>query len=333
MKLVNYQPVPNAGNELGIVLGEWVFAFAPLAEWVITRLSGKTFRKLAAITTIDNALSDWENFYPLALEMVNRLEDYHPDDLSQQKGLQCYDITEIHFLPPVPLSTCVFRDFYAFEQHVKTARANRGLEMIPEWYEMPVFYFSNARSLRGHREVIPKPPYTHELDYELEVGCVIGKKGKDISAGEAWKYIAGFTIINDWSARDIQRKEMKVGLGPAKGKDFATSVGPFLITPDELASYRKGKGFDLIMRAYRNGEKISEGNWSSIYYSFEEMIERASAGTELVPGDLLGSGTVGTGCILELGPDQAGGWLEVGDTVVLEVERLGELENTIVPYA
>ncbi|MGZ0050256.1 fumarylacetoacetate hydrolase family protein [Brevibacillus gelatini] len=225
-----------------------------------------------------------------------------------------------------------FRDFYAFEAHVKTARARRGLKMIPEWYEFPVFYFSNTAAFHGPEASIRRPKATQWLDYELEVACVIGKAGTDIPVERAHEHIAGYCILNDWSARDIQREEVKVGLGPAKGKDFATSMGPWLVTPDELADVRvpgeKGDRYDLTMVARVNGVEYSRGNLRDIHYTFAEMIARASQDCTLYPGDVIGSGTVGTGCILELGPEQYG-WLAPGDVVELEVERLGVLVNTI----
>jgi fumarylacetoacetate (FAA) hydrolase len=227
---------------------------------------------------------------------------------------------------PAPRS---IRDFYAFEAHVKTARARRGLDMILEWYKFPVFYFSNAHAVYGPDDVIPYPKRTACLDYELEVAALIGKRGMDIPVEEAEAYIAGYTIMNDWSARDIQREEMKVMLGPAKGKDFATSLGPWIVTPDELEDRRSGKGYDLQMVARRNGVEISRGNWNTLYYSFAEMIARASEDVMLYPGDVIGSGTVGTGCILELGPENVGGWLQPGDVIELEIERLGVLRNVI----
>jgi 2-keto-4-pentenoate hydratase/2-oxohepta-3-ene-1,7-dioic acid hydratase in catechol pathway len=147
---------------------------------------------------------------------------------------------------------------------------------------------------------------------------------------EAGDYIAGYSILNDWSARDMQREEMKVGLGPAKGKDFATGMGPYLVTPDELSAFKKNKGFDLRMTARKNGQVISEGNWVDIHYSFEEMIVRASQEVTLFPGDVLGSGTVGTGCILEVRPENTDGWLQQGDVVELEIEKLGILKNKII---
>lgn len=223
------------------------------------------------------------------------------------------------------------RDFYAFEQHVQASRARRGLPMIPEWYAIPVFYFSNPRAIFGPEDMIPMPRRTQALDFELEVAAIIGREGINIPADEAAAHIAGYTIMNDWSARDIQRQEMAVGLGPAKGKDFATSLGPLIVTPDELSDRRAEKGYDLYMLARRNGQEISRGNWRSIYWSFAEMIARASEDCMLYPGDVIGSGTVGTGCILELGPEQAGGWLQPGDVIELEIERLGVLRNTIGP--
>jgi fumarylacetoacetate (FAA) hydrolase len=204
------------------------------------------------------------------------------------------------------------RDFYAFEQHVKTARANRGLEVPPEWYEVPVFYFSNPAAIFGPDDEIPYPPGTNELDYELEVAAIIGADGA----------IGGFTVMNDWSARDLQRKEMKVGLGPAKGKDFATSLGPIVVTPDEF----DGSEGEMVARV--NGEERSRGNLRDLNWPWERLLEQAARNTHLVAGDVIGSGTVGTGCILELGD---GRWLRPGDAVELEVEGLGVLRNRIAP--
>jgi len=235
---------------------------------------------------------------------------------------------------PIQLTITSFRDFYAFEQHVKSARGRRGLEMIPEWYEAPAFYFSNVASIVGPDSPIRKPADTQELDYELELGVVIGKEGGDIPIAEADSYIAGFTIVNDWSARDIQRREMKVGLGPAKGKDFATSIGPYLVTPDELEDRilpdrSRGNRYDLAMSARVNGREYSRGNAKDMHWTFAELISHASQNTVLKPGDLLGSGTVGTGCILEI-QDEDHPWLQPGDVVELEIERLGTLRNSVV---
>ncbi|KAB2329784.1 fumarylacetoacetate hydrolase family protein [Cytobacillus depressus] len=243
-----------------------------------------------------------------------------------EKGV--YSLENVLLNAPLP-NPRSFRDFYAFEEHVKTARESRGLEMMPEWYDIPVFYYSNHLAIKGPNEAIVRPKQCNWLDYELEIACVIGKEGMNIKAENADEYIFGYCILNDWSARDIQRKEMKVGLGPAKGKDFATTIGPYLVSKDELEEYRVENGYDLTMTAKVNNVLLSEGNMRDIYYSFAEMIERASDGVNLYPGDLIGSGTVGSGCILELGTD-VHRWLEPGDEVELEITALGSLKNTII---
>ncbi len=228
------------------------------------------------------------------------------------------------------LRPTTFRDAYAFETHVKTANANRGQEIPAEWYKFPVFYFGNPNNIFGPDDEIPYPPYTKELDYELEVAAVIGKPGRDISAGDAPQHIFGFTILNDWSARDIQREEMKVKLGPAKAKDFASSLGPSIITLDELADRATGRPgvYNLMMRACINGQERSRGNFSDIYWSFGDILAYASQSVTLLPGDVIGSGTVGTGCLLEL-TKAKGPWLNKGDVVELEIERIGILKNTV----
>ncbi len=234
------------------------------------------------------------------------------------------------WFPPV-LDPRAYRDFYAFEQHVKAARTRRGLEMIPEWYKLAIFYFSNPGSLKGHLEPVKKPASTSELDFELEVACIIGREVQDVRGQEAEDAIFGYLILNDWSARDIQREEMKCSLGPAKGKDFASSIGPWVVTKDELADRRIGPGrYDLTMLARKNGREISRGNFKDLYFDFTQMIERASRDVTLYRGDLIGSGTVGTGCILELGPEKTGGWIQPGDVMELEIERLGTLTTPIV---
>lgn len=228
----------------------------------------------------------------------------------------------------VPIGS--FRDFYAFEQHVSTCRKKRGLDVVPEWYEVPVFYFSNPDSLIGDQEEVRVPQGCVELDFELELGIVIGKPGRNIPAEEAWEHVLGFTIVNDFSARDLQRQEMKVGLGPAKGKDFATAAGPSIVPLEKLKSYIDRDRLQVQMTASVNQQTVSSGNAGSMHYSWPELIQRASANVELQCGDLLGSGTVGTGCLLELGPDVIGGWLKDGDQVVLEIEGLGKLSNSVV---
>src|SRR5215469_17544223 len=245
-----------------------------------------------------------------------------------------FPMNEVALCSPIPDPPSV-RDFYAFEQHVKSARAQRGLGMIPEWYEVPIFYFTNNSEIYGHDEEIPYPVGSKELDIELEIACVIGREGKDIPVEEAASYIAGYTIMNDWSARDFQRRDMTLNLGPGKGKDFATSLGPWLVTPDELASRRVRaeassalERYDMTMLARVNGQEISRGNFSDIYYSFPQMIAWASQNARLRVGDVLGSGTVGTGCLLELGTE-VHHWFQRGDEIELEIEGIGVLRNRI----
>jgi fumarylacetoacetate (FAA) hydrolase len=237
-------------------------------------------------------------------------------------------LDEVRLVAPLPQPPSL-RDFYAFEQHVATANRNRGRHVPPAWYELPVFYFGNHSAIYGPNADVPMPRTT-ELDYELELACIIGRAGRDIAEEDAEEYIAGFTILNDWSARDIQREEMSVGLGPAKGKDFATSIGPWLVTPDELDLFALPDGrYNLPMIARVNGVERSRGNFRDIYYTFAQMIARASRDAALYPGDILGSGTVGSGCLLELTAGQ-GPWLAEGDQVELEITGLGVLRNQIV---
>jgi fumarylacetoacetate (FAA) hydrolase len=218
-------------------------------------------------------------------------------------------LEDVRLRAPIPHPPSV-RDFYAFERHVRAARAQRGLEVAPEWYQIPVFYFSNPAAINGPDDEVSFPGSSSAWDYELEAAAVIGAEGK----------IAGFTIMNDWSARDLQKMEMAVGLGPAKGKDFATSLGPVLVTPEELGDLR------LEMTARVNGEERSRGNLADMHWTWDDLVAQAARDTRLVPGDVLGSGTVGTGCILEHGD---GRWLRPGDVVELEIERIGVLLNVI----
>jgi fumarylacetoacetate (FAA) hydrolase len=226
---------------------------------------------------------------------------------------------------PLPTPSSV-RDFYAFEEHVQTARSKRGLGMVEEWYKFPVFYFSNHQAILGPDAEISFPSHSKKWDYELEVGIVIGKEGRNISRSDAFDYIFGLTILNDWSARDLQAEEVKVGLGPAKGKDFATSIGPFIVTPEEWMDRRVGEHIELRMEAYVNDQRISKGNLNQLYWSIPQLIERASQDCTLYPGDVIGTGTVGTGCLLEHDDPR---WLQAKDQVQLKVERLGVLRNTI----
>jgi fumarylacetoacetate (FAA) hydrolase len=232
---------------------------------------------------------------------------------------------------PAPFPVASLRDFYAFEQHVKTCRGHRGLDMVPQWYQVPVFYFSSPVAIIGDGDPVWAPQGSTALDYELELACVIGTAARDLPADDsAMECVAGFTVMNDWSARDLQRAEMAVGLGPSKSKDFATSLGP-QITP--LAAlrdeYRDGR-LHLDMTATVNGTEYSRGTAGTMYWTWPQILAHASRDTELRPGDVIGSGTVGTGCILELTPEAVGGWLKPGDVVELTVERIGTLRNPVV---
>jgi 2-keto-4-pentenoate hydratase/2-oxohepta-3-ene-1,7-dioic acid hydratase in catechol pathway len=228
------------------------------------------------------------------------------------------------------LRPTTLRDAFAFEAHVKAANIGRGRDVPKEWYKAPAFYFSNPGNVFGPDDEIPYPGYTNELDFEFEIAAIIGKPGHDIQPEDAPMNIFGYTIFNDWSARDVQREEMKVGLGPAKGKDFASSLGPCIVTIDELSQRGTGRPgvYDLPMRARINGREISRGNLTDIYWSFGDILARASQSVTLMPGDVIGSGTVGTGCLLELTKGK-GPWLKTGDEVELEIEGIGILRNTI----
>lgn len=251
--------------------------------------------------------------------------------------------SELEILSPVPFPTSL-RDGYAFRQHVFTARRNRGVEMIPEFDQFPVFYFGNHQSVFGQGIVKVEDDHLKGCDFELECAVVIGKKGKNIPVSKADEYIAGYMIMNDLSARVLQMDEMKLSLGPAKGKDFATTLGPVLVTRDELKNYRIktefGEKYNLEMIARHNGKEISRGNLNQMDWTFAEIIERASYGVTLYPGDVIGSGTVGTGCYLELngtwaieakekGLEHKPVWLQDGDEIELEITGLGVLKNKI----
>jgi 2-keto-4-pentenoate hydratase/2-oxohepta-3-ene-1,7-dioic acid hydratase in catechol pathway len=230
-----------------------------------------------------------------------------------------YSPDEVKLLAPLPNPASV-RDFYAFEAHVKKGFEKRGEPMPKEWYEIPVYYKSGHHNIIGTDEDVVWPSFTSKFDYELELAAVIGRKGRNIGVQDARQYIAGFTVMNDFSARDIQRQEMKVRLGPAKGKDWCTALGPYLVTADEIDD-----PYSLEMSARVNGEIWSQANSGSIYWKFEQMIEFLSRDDTIVPGDVIGSGTVGGGCGLEL--DR---WVQPGDVMELTIDRIGTLRNKVV---
>jgi fumarylacetoacetate (FAA) hydrolase len=276
------------------------------------------------VTTLDAHLGRG-----LRVEALTELVDrYEPDDDDEAVSRA----SDLAFGPPV-LAPPSFRDFYAFEQHVGTMWRRRGGEIPEAWFRLPIFYFSNTSEIRGPGEPVWAPDGSDELDYELEVGALVDTPAQDLPAERGEEAIGGYLVLNDWSARDLQREETTVRLGPAKGKDFATSIGPWLVTPDELTDAGSGKGYELAMTAEVNGTEISRGAWSSAQFSFGEMLARASADVRLRPGDLLGSGTVGTGCLLEVGEERLGRWLEPGDEVTLRIDRLGELQTPIIARA
>ena len=260
----------------------------------------------------------------------------------ERDNVLLHDLKNIHLLSPIP-SPNSLRDAYAFRQHVETSRRNRGLSMIKEFDEFPVFYFSNHNAIYGPNEnILCMPDHFDKLDYELEIAIVISKEGRNIKAKNASDYIAGFMIMNDISARGLQMEEMRLNLGPAKGKDFASVLGPFLVTPDEISdkiieSNDNGTTYDLNMTCSVNGRVFSKGNLSSMNWTFEQIIERISYGATIFPGDVIGSGTVGTGCLLEINGTEKlkdnkyeEKWLRKGDIVEMEVECLGMISNEIV---
>ena len=278
----------------------------------------------ASKKVVPNNMLEFLNDFNRNLEILNTI-DFKPFLVSIDKVILSSPITKPNSL----------RDAYAFRQHVKAGRDNRGLKMIPEYDKFPVFYFSNHNSVIGPGNVEIQSNQMKKLDFELEIAAIIGKRGKNIKVQDADEYIAGYTIMNDFSARELQFEEMKLNLGPAKGKDFATSLGPSLVTKDELLNYRipskNGDRYDLKMKAFLNGELISEDNFKNITWTFAQIISRISDNVEIFPGDVIGSGTCATGCFLELNMNSDDkSWLKNNDIISLKIEHLGILENTII---
>ena len=243
-------------------------------------------------------------------------------------------VDQVRLLPPIPRPPAV-RDFMTFRQHVEVLAKRRGNELPRQFFEIPVFYFTNPRALVGAHDPVPVPPGCQWLDFECEVGAVIGREGHNLTPERAWDHVVGYCLFNDWSARDVQGYEMEMRLGPAKGKDTATTLGPWLVTKDEIAAYRKDTGYDLTMTVSVNGTEYGRDQWSNAYWSFAEMIAYASRGTWVSTGDVFGSGTCGYGCLAELRVYDAEKypWLKVGDEVVCEVEQLGRIANRVVAGA
>ena len=287
--------------------------------------------------TMNMFLNYWDELFPIVQAGDLAIQEGH---LNSRKAVP---IEDVQVLAPVPFpASC--RDGYAFRQHVEAARRNRKVPMIPEFDQFPVFYFTNHHSIQGPGDIRCMPDHFHKLDFELEVAVVIARSGRNIRASEADEYIAGLMIMNDMSARTLQAEEMLLNLGPAKGKDFATATGPWLVTPDELREFEvpckaghTGLSWNLRMQCRVNGVTLSDGNLADMDWTFAELIERASYGVDLYAGDVIGSGTVGTGCLLELNgtgkltdPEYKEQWLQENDIVEMEVDGLGILSNTIV---
>jgi fumarylacetoacetate (FAA) hydrolase len=327
MKFVTYTNIDGETPRFGFKRDDEIVDVIRSGIWVNENIKDASF--LTVPKTLKLALGNWDINFSKLKNLNQAIPDTDLSSLEVDENPIALKESEASLLPPVT-NPDTFRDFYAFEKHVKAARKLRGLEMHPDWYKLPIFYFSNPTTLYGHGEIVPYPTGTEELDFELEFAIIIANGGQNIKKENADKMIAGYTILNDWSARDLQREEMQLNLGPAKGKDFANSFGPYMVTPDELTDAWDNNKLHLRMTCHVNGKLISDGNTNDLYHSFPTMIERASMNVDLRPGDYIGSGTVGTGCILELRPESTGGWLKRGDVVRLEIEHIGVLENTIV---
>lgn len=321
MKLLSY--LKDGHDQLGVLINDIVYDM----ELLHPDLPG----------SMGLFLNYWEDVFPIAQAGELMLRE---GSRSSNNGIH---INDIQLLAPVPHPTSC-RDGYAFRQHVAAARRNRKAEMIPEFDQFPIFYFTNHHSIQGPGEIKCMPDHFEKLDFELEASIVICKQGRNIKAENADEYIGGLMIMNDMSARRLQMEEMMLNLGPAKGKDFSTAIGPWLVTMDELEQFvvpakenHVGKNWNLKMICTVNGIQVSEGNLGDMDWTFAEIIERASYGVDLFPGDVIGSGTVGTGCFLELNgtrkfnsPDYKEQWLQPNDVVEMEIDSLGKLSNTII---
>jgi len=325
MKLVTYQS--RNGEQLGIVNGDEIYNLNDNCQ----RL-GKDLLP----ATMKDFLRGGEPVMTAAKAVDAAIRNGDP------KVKADASVASSTLLAPVPYPTSC-RDGYAFRQHVASARRNRKVDMIPEFDHYPIFYFTNHNAIQGPGDIPCMPDHFQKLDFELEAAVVIGKKGRNIKASEADDYIAGYMIMNDMSARTLQMEEMLLNLGPAKGKDFSTVIGPWLVTPDELEQYKvpakenhTGNRYRLDMKCWVNGIQVSQGNMGDMDWTFAEIIERCAYGVDLLPGDVIGSGTVGTGCFLELNgtgllndPAFKPQWLKDGDIVEMEITGLGRLKNTI----
>ena len=304
----------------------------------------KSDKELIGLLNKDSLINLNVFFGEICLLELIQLPDWKELIIKKTKlnNLTTHNLEDVKLLAPIPRPNSL-RDAYAFRQHVETSRRNRGLEMINEFDDFPVFYFSNHNAIFGPSDDIQcMPSHFEKLDYELEIAILIGKEGINVKAENAKEYIAGFMIMNDMSSRGLQMEEMKLNLGPAKGKDFASVLGPYLVTPDELSGNiinedDNGCNYDLQMTCSLNGKLLSKGNLKDMAWSFEKIIERVSYGATIYPGDIIGSGTVGTGCLLEINgtnklksSDFTEVWLKENDVVEMEIEKLGKITNKII---
>ena len=324
MKLVTY--IKEGREQLGVLINDLIYDMEILHPDLPN--------------SMNMFLNYWEDSFPVA----------QAGELLLREGTRFSNkavaLKDVQLIAPVPFPTSC-RDGYAFRQHVEAARRNRKVEMIPEFDQYPIFYFTNHHSIQGPGEIRCMPDHFEKLDFELEAAIVICKHGRNIIAEHADEYIGGLMIMNDFSARKLQMEEMLLNLGPAKGKDFATAIGPWLVTLDELQPFEippksghTGRSWNLNMVCRVNEKQVSQGNLGDMDWTFAELIERASYGVDLYPGDVIGSGTVGTGCFLELNgtgklndPGYPEQWLKAGDIVEMEIDGLGQLSNTIVAEA
>ncbi len=321
MKLLTY--LKEEREQLGVLVGDMIYDMDVLHPDLPN--------------SMNLFLNYWEDYFAVAQAGELMLQE---GTRTSNKGVP---LKEVQLMAPVPFPPSC-RDGYAFRQHVAAARRNRKVDMIPEFDQYPIFYFTNHHSIQGPGDIRCMPDHFEKLDFELEAAIVICKHGRNIKAEDADEYIGGLMIMNDMSARRLQMEEMLLNLGPAKGKDFSTVIGPWLVTADELEKFavpckenHSGKNRNLRMQCFVNSKQVSDGNLADMDWTFAEIIERASYGVDLYPGDVIGSGTVGTGCFLELNgtgklndPNYTEQWLQPGDVVEMEIDGLGKLSNTIV---
>jgi 2-keto-4-pentenoate hydratase/2-oxohepta-3-ene-1,7-dioic acid hydratase in catechol pathway len=325
MRLCTFEVKTHLGRHqrLGVVITEGIVDLNFACSWYLAR-HGESRPQALADAVLPHSMLQFlrggetsRSYGVRALEALGAQVKDRPQGINEETLV--YSPDQVRLLAPLPNPSSL-RDFFAFEDHVKMGFDKRGEPMPQEWYEIPVYYKSGHQSVIGTDQDVLWPSFTEKFDYELELAAVIGREGRNVPAEKASDYVAGYTVMNDFSARDIQRKEMKVRLGPAKGKDWCTALGPVLVTAEEIRD-----PYNLKMTARINGETWSEGNSRSMYWKFEQMIEFLSKDDTILPGDVIGSGTVGTGCGLELNR-----WVRPGDVIELEIEKIGVLRNRVV---